>query len=302
MEQLLYIRDTIKGFFGRYDGYIRSVLRFLLCLIVLLSINSSLGYMERLKSMPIVLIISLLCSFLPANIIVFFAALFVAAHSYGVSLESAVIVTVLFFLMFLLYYRYSPKDTLAVLLTPLCFVFKVPYLIPLVFGLVGTPLSAISVSCGVVAYYVIGYLSSNYTVITGMTAENTVMRFRFILDGMLRNREMMVMIIGFSVTVIVVNVIKRFYFKFAWPVAIFAGTLTDILVIAIAASKTGAKISGGALVAGSLFSMLIAVIVKFFIFTVDYEKTERVQFEDDDYYYYVKAVPKIKSRGYKGTK
>ena len=302
MEQLLYIRDTIKGFFGRYDGYIKSVLRFLLCLIVLLSINSSLGYMERLKSMPIVLIISLLCSFLPANIIVFFAALFVAAHSYGVSLESAVIVTVLFFLMFLLYYRYSPKDTLAVLLTPLCFVFKVPYLIPLVFGLVGTPLSAISVSCGVVAYYVIGYLSSNYTVITGMTAENTVMRFRFILDGMLRNREMMVMIIGFSVTVIVVNVIKRFYFKFAWPVAIFVGTLTDILVIAIAASKTGAKISGGALVAGSLFSMLIAVVVKFFIFTVDYEKTERVQFEDDDYYYYVKAVPKIKAKGYKGIK
>ncbi|MBO4374439.1 MAG: hypothetical protein J5829_04975 [Lachnospiraceae bacterium] len=300
MEQLFYVRDTIKGLFGRFDGYIKSVLRFLLCLIVLLSINGSLGYMERLNSTPIVLIISLMCSFLPANMIVFFAALFVAAHSYGVSLESAVIVTALFFLMFLLYYRYSPKDTLAVLLTPLCFFFKIPYLMPLVFGLIGTPLSAISVSCGVIAYYVIGYLSTNYTVITGMSDETTVMRFRFIMDGMLKNREMMVMVIGFSATVIIVNVIKRFSFRFSWPVAIFAGTLTDILVIAIAASKTGAKISGGGLILGSLFAMLAAFIVKFFIFTVDYEKTERVQFEDDDYYYYVKAVPKIKSREYKG--
>jgi hypothetical protein len=25
---------------------------------------------------------------------------------------------------------------------------------------------------------------------------------------------------------------------------------------------------------------------------LDYARTERVQFEDDDYYYYVKAVPK----------
>ena len=30
----------------------------------------------------------------------------------------------------------------------------------------------------------------------------------------------------------------------------------------------------------------------FFFFSVDYTCTEYVQFEDDDYYYYVKAVPR----------
>ena len=29
------------------------------------------------------------------------------------------------------------------------------------------------------------------------------------------------------------------------------------------------------------------------IFSVDYSRTQRMQFEDDEYYYYVKAVPKI---------
>ena len=29
------------------------------------------------------------------------------------------------------------------------------------------------------------------------------------------------------------------------------------------------------------------------VFGVDYTRTEYVQFEDDDYYYYVKAVPKM---------
>ena len=34
-------------------------------------------------------------------------------------------------------------------------------------------------------------------------------------------------------------------------------------------------------------------IYQFFVFAVDYSRTEYTQFEDDDYYYYVKAVPKI---------
>ena len=33
--------------------------------------------------------------------------------------------------------------------------------------------------------------------------------------------------------------------------------------------------------------------LQFFIFSVDYTRTEHVQFEDDDYIYYVKAVPKM---------
>ena len=42
-----------------------------------------------------------------------------------------------------------------------------------------------------------------------------------------------------------------------------------------------------------ILSLLLAVVLQFFVFNVDYSRTEKVQFEDDEYYYYVKAVPKI---------
>jgi hypothetical protein len=35
------------------------------------------------------------------------------------------------------------------------------------------------------------------------------------------------------------------------------------------------------------------IVLRFFVFNVDYSRTEKVQFEDDEYYYYVKAVPKV---------
>ena len=47
------------------------------------------------------------------------------------------------------------------------------------------------------------------------------------------------------------------------------------------------------LILGSLFSVGVAVVLQFFLFSVDYSRTEYVQFEDDEYYYYVKAVPKL---------
>ena len=45
---------------------------------------------------------------------------------------------------------------------------------------------------------------------------------------------------------------------------------------------------------GGLLTVVIAWFLQFFLHSVDYTKAEKVQFEDDDYYYYVKAVPKIK--------
>lgn len=49
----------------------------------------------------------------------------------------------------------------------------------------------------------------------------------------------------------------------------------------------------GSLIIGSLVSVVIGLVLEFFFFSVDYAKSENLQFEDDEYYYYVKAVPKL---------
>ena len=49
----------------------------------------------------------------------------------------------------------------------------------------------------------------------------------------------------------------------------------------------------GGVILGSLAAIAMAMVVQFFKFNLDYSRTEKVQFEDDEYYYYVKAVPKM---------
>ena len=148
MTTLLVAKQYMKLFYSKYEIYITPFLKFLLSFISLMLINSHLGYMAGIDRMSIVLIVALMCSFMPTNFIVIMAALFTLLHLYAFSLECTIVIGAAFMLMFLLYFRFSPKDTAVVVLTPICFLLKIPYVMPISMGLIGTPASAVSVACG----------------------------------------------------------------------------------------------------------------------------------------------------------
>ena len=121
MTTLLVAKQIIMTIYSKYEVYITPLLKFLLALIALLLINSRLGYMESIDKSTVVLIVALMCSFMPMNFIVVMAAAFTMLHLYSFSLECAAVVGAGFLLMFLLYLRFSPKDTLVVVFMPICF-------------------------------------------------------------------------------------------------------------------------------------------------------------------------------------
>lgn len=293
MKNLLVLRETLKSFYSKNEIYATPILKFLLAFIALTLINSNLGYMGKIDNLPIVLIIALLCSFLPYNLMLFFTAVFVILHTYALSLECAIVVTVLFLLLFLLYFRFTPKDTLAILLTPLCFLFHIPYIIPIAVGLIGTPLSMISVVGGVVVYYTISYINQNVSAINSLDAESAIQKLRYIIDGLLNNKEMLMTVIAFSITIVLVYLIRRLSVDHSWTIAMLAGVIVNILVLLIGDFMFDTNISIIGCIFGNLVAFFMALVLQFFVFNVDYSRTEHVQYEDDEYYYYVKAIPKV---------
>jgi hypothetical protein len=261
--------------------------------VVLVMINGQMGYMTRLSNIAIVLVVALMCSFMPQGFTVIVAAAFVVAHFYAVSLECAVVVLAVFLLMFLLYYRFAPKDSLVVLLVPLCFYLKLPYVIPLGLGLLSNPLSIVSAACGVIAYYTIDYVNDNAVILASMSAEEMAIRFRYIIDGIMNNRAMLVTLAAYAVTIAVVYLVRRLPIDQCWIIAAVTGSLVNIIVLLLGDLLWDITVSVWGAILGTAVSLAIIKVVEFFVFHVDYNRAENVQFEDDEYYYYVKAVPKI---------
>lgn len=293
MTTLLVVKQYIRNFITKYEIYLKPLMKLILAIASLMMINSRIGYMHRLDNISVVLIIALMCSFMPTNFIVFAGAAFILMHFYALSLECAAVTLVLFLVLFLLYFRFSPKDTIVVVLLPMCFVLKIPYVIPLAMGLLGTPASAVSVGCGVIVSYVINYVAGSTTVLSGMEAEDTMTRFRLIIDGLLDNKEMVLTIAAFAVTIIVVYLVRRLSIDYAWTIAMITGAIVNVMILLVGDLMFDTQVSIAGLFIGTIISVLIVKVLEFFVFHLNYSRVEKVQFEDDEYYYYVKAVPKI---------
>ena len=146
MTQLLVIREYIKNFYTKYEEFIVPLLKFVLGLILFLTINGRMGYMEKIDHVAIVLVAALLCSFLPLGVMVFLSAMFLLLHTYALSAECVVVLLLAYIIVLVIYLRFAPKAHLLLLLTPLLFVWKIPYAAPLAAGLFGTPGAAAAVA------------------------------------------------------------------------------------------------------------------------------------------------------------
>lgn len=293
MTGILELREKLKQIYSKTEFILIPFIKFLLAFVALLTLNNNLGYMTKLDNIAIVLIVALMCSFLPNSCIVLFAALFSLLHIYALSLEAAIVGLCMYLVMFLLFFRFSPKDSLVVVLTPLLCVMKIPFVIPIAVGLLCRPASIVAVGCGICVYYLLNTVIGSAPTINAMGEEETTAKLRLIIDGILGNKSMMVMIAAFAITVLVVYLIRRIAIDHAWTIAMIAGIMINIVIMLIGDLLYDTEISVINVLIGSILALAVGKIIEFFRFCVDYSRTEKVQFEDDEYYYYVKAVPKM---------
>ncbi|HBG13425.1 MAG TPA: ABC transporter permease [Clostridium sp.] len=293
MMGLLVFKERLKEFYARFEIYITPVIKFLFSLLAFSLMNKNIGFMTKLTEPYIPLVLALVCSFLPYGAISFLAAGFMLAHLSGISLEITLVMAVFIVVVGLLYYGFQPGDSYLLVLTLVFFLLKIPYAIPLIVGLSGSVISVIPVSCGVFIYYTLLYVKQNAGVLTNDMSVDQVVKFMQLMKVLLSNKLMLVMVTAFALSLVVVAVTRSLSMDYSWIIAIVAGSIAQLSVIFVGDIVADVSVSVIRLLVGILFSIVIAGIYTFFVFAVDYSRTEYVQFEDDDYYYYVKAVPKL---------
>ncbi len=294
MTSLLEIKEKIKSIYSKYDIFLNPLFKFILALCVFSIINGNIGYMERANTLTVTLAVSLVCAILPANVMVLLAAAAVLLHLYALSLEVMAVAFVLFLLMGLMYFRFSPKNGIYTLLMPVCLHFNLGPVMPIAVSLMGNVPSAISFICGVVAWYFLDGVKQNALALSGRGgSDGAVTKITAALNQLIGNKEMYLVILTFLVVFAVVLLIRSLSIDYAWTAAIIIGGLVNFIVLFAGYVMLGISEKVVGLVIGSLMSLAVAFVLEFFFFHLDYTRTERVQFEDDEYYYYVKAVPKM---------
>lgn len=293
MMSLLVLRERIKYFYQRNDIYLLPTIKFTFALIAFGTINSEIGYDGRLKSLPVVLIMALLSAFTPSAIMVLLAAGITILHVYFVSPVLSLLVIAIMLILYLLFARYTPRLGYVVLAIPILYVLKIPYVIPILLGVISTPMAIIPMSCGVILYFILQVINTAITMQINMTVEDILLVYTYVIDNLIGNKQMIMTIVIFSLILLVTYFIRKLRFDYAFEISIVMGTLTGLLGFLISHLVLGGNSNIFMIVVGMIVSGAVVFVINFFKITLDYSGVERVQFEDDVYYYYVKAVPKV---------
>lgn len=293
MDNLYVIKGQLQQVYAKYSKFIDKGVQFILALAAFYMINHDLGFMSLLSNPLITLGLAVICAFLPMIVTVLAAAVLILVQMAAVSLGIMAVTAAVFVIMFVFYVRFSPKTALVILLTPLAFLFHVPYVIPVAFGLVGAPSSVVAIICGTIVYYMIDYVKTSASALESGGATAMISQLMTYLQQVFQNKEMIITIIAFVIVLFLVYQVRRMAISHAWKSASAAGAVVSIVIMAAGSAALDVKISYPELILGNVAAVIVGLILELLFFAVDYSRTESVQYEDDEYYYYVKAVPKI---------
>ncbi|PKM55922.1 MAG: hypothetical protein CVV00_02170 [Firmicutes bacterium HGW-Firmicutes-5] len=236
-------------------------------------------------------------AFVPGTWFVLLIMVTLWARMFFISIEATFIVFGVTIIIYLMFVRLFPKLAYLVILLPLLMYMKLAYVLPLFAGLFLGPVAIVPIGVGVVVYY----LGMNLPGLLQMTSADLydmpttiIEMYKYTMNIVMDNRAILLTIVVFIAVILTTYYVGRLELDFAQYIAIGVGGLVNIFGFIMGNLVLNADVQILGVLLGSVLAVILVSIMQFFRFTLDYQKTERQQFEDEDYYYYVKAIPKIK--------
>lgn len=289
MEGILAVRDGIRDFVRKYNEIVIPVFRFIVYFIVYTSINSMFGYSNLFDRSTVVLLLAIICALVSDPLAMLIAGAVLLVNTLAVATEVGALFLVLFTLMYSLYMRMFPKSCYVLAIVPVMMLWGMTYAIPFVVLMTAGAIGIIPTAFGIVIYYFAKYVEEARDALAVKTEEEDFQAFKYIVDNLKDNKDMMALILAFAFVIVGAYVVYRLSINFAWFIAIGVAAVMNLIFTSV----VGVPDSFGTVFVWTLLGVFIALLLQFCKGIVDYSKKEVVQFEDDEYYYYVKAIPKL---------
>ena len=292
MTFLLTIREKIRNFYQQFQQGLNLIFRFIFSLILFMALNNMFSYSDVFGKMMIIIGFAFICMWLPLGAVFFLSVIYTCGQLVVTVPEIALVYLLLFLISYLIYIRLEIRTCLPLLFVPCAFFFHIPYVVPILVGILIGPAGIIPTAFGILLYYFSIHVNDTVALL-GSVSEGEVEAYRYLIVQIFSDKQMLLMMIVFSVTIGVVWACYRMSRQDAWNQAIIIGGIIGMVLFLAGAYTLDVEIDILNMIVGFIIAVVLGMIVQFFKCIVDYSRVEYVQFEDEEYYYYVKAVPKV---------
>ncbi len=305
MEALRKIRKTILKYYKEYENIILIIIKFLMGVIIYNYILGGINYhsmFSRFNSGAFgfiyIVILSFAFAFLPRtlNYLIIISNIGMSVSLYPF-VAGFVLIALLSVLVF--YGRLAPRESIVILITFFLFSINAHYLIPLVAGLYLSITAFIPIIIGGFLYaFYQATLNTIDLINQGNLADSDIIsQFIFINKNIMTHtfESSPFFVIGFilAISFFAVYFISKLSIDYNREIGIAFGgffSLIGMIFIKLTVTSSFSLIFAIIMI---ILSCIVAYFITFFETILDYESSDKVLFQDEDNYYFVKIVPKI---------
>ena len=292
MNAFISLRDNIRRFVLSREMLFLKIWSGLVAFVGLMCIRSNFGHNKQISQIWVSIIIAIICAFFPMQGVSTVLVIVLLIDLIALSPQVAIVALGLLIAGYFVCAYFGSKNTYNMIAVPICYSFNAPFVVPLGAGLMSNINELASVVWGSVIAFFLHVIKDNTTAIVDETSE--VSAISLIQEQMLTNRMFWFFIIAMVAIYVVVYMLRQSSINMSWMIANAAGVAVEFIIMLAGYLLTSQKSEIPGLIIGNLLVILVGLLLNYFVLDLDYSRIEKVQFEDDDYYYYVTAVPKIR--------
>lgn len=291
MPILIQFRDRVRSFVSHHEYLIRCLWNGILMLIGLVQIGKAFPVEGVFGSTFLTFILTVLCAFLPLSGCVLVLSIIMILHIAVSSASAALVVAVLMGIGYLITSYYQSKAGYELVFLPIFRQVGVPFTVPMVNGLIGQMHDLSGVIVGGFTSYSIGVIADNLGLLTSKDSGTNVLKL--LMSKMLQNKEFYFYMVAIMVVFLVTYLCRTAKIRFSWLIAVAGSLLLEFAVMFAGYLFSGNRSSIPGLLLGNFLTLILGLFVTYFLMDLNYARVETIQYEDDEYYYYVTAVPKV---------
>lgn len=242
------------------------------------------------------LILAAVATFLPNRTGILIGLGIIIYNIYLTSVVGAIIVGLMLIFLYVLTSSLSPEYTYLLAVVPVCIHFHVYLAVPLFAGLFIGAAAIVPVITGVLMYGVIGIIPAFLNVqLDGSLDEIPKLIADASSNGVSMvagNSELKVLIVLSAATLLLISLLKLLRFNYSRYVAIGVSAIFGFVYLFLAIGKGQLNVSLPTALLWSAVTLAVLVFLEFMKVSANYKEARSLEFEDDDYLYQVRMIPK----------
>jgi len=293
LVSLINLKEKTFKLYEKGEKVLRPLFKALLAYVVLVVTARMFPY-QTVKNLELFLIIpAVIQAFLPISFLYYIASALILFELWKVSFDIFAAFVLIILICAVGYFRIDSHYSFIAAIVPVLFFLKLGIAVPVALAVAFGMEALFPAMAGVVVYY-FSLSIVNAGAVLGDESASVGIGLQHVLSSMLLDKTFLVMALSVCVSMIITCLLRRAFYDKAWLVAGTLGNTVMALLVLAGCVYCNLDIQVWYVIFSAVLGMILCLVVEFFRGIGDVSRVEKTVFEDDEYIYYVKAVPKIR--------